>query len=328
MEQFQPNVDPDIKVVRNLDLDGIPEGTIRKYWLHLVTNGLGQPIYVPVMVAKGMDRGPVVGLTAAVHGNEINGLPVIQKLFHELDVGELKGVIIAVPVLNVPSFLLRQRHFIDGVDLNHIMPGKIDGNVSEVYAYRIFNLLIKKFDFLIDLHTASFGRVNSYYIRADMEDEMTSKMASLQHAPITVHNPPSDGTLRGAADELGIPAITLEIGDPNQFQKGMIRSSLTGIHNTLIYLDMIWGNIEVPEDAPVLCSSSYWLYADHGGILRVFPEVTDLISRDQPIANLQTVFGDLVKRYQAPSNGIVIGKSVNPICQTGGRILHLGIVAD
>jgi predicted deacylase len=206
------------------------------------------------------------------------------------------------------------------------MPGKKEGNVSQVYAYRVFNKIIKNFNYLIDLHTASFGRVNSYYIRADMDTESTRKMALLQNAQIIVHNPPSDGTLRGAAEDFGIAAITLEVGDPNRFQKGMIRSSLTGIHNVLHELNMIAGDVEPPEKPAVICKSSYWIYTKRGGILTVHPHVTDMVKKDEVVATLRNIFGDVIKEYLSPEDGIVIGKSSSPINQSGGRILHLGIL--
>ena len=97
------------------------------------------------MVARGKEDFPILGLTAAVHGNELNGIPVIQRLFTEIDVKELKGTLIGIPVANIPSFVRKKRRFNDGVDLNHIMPGKPDGNVSQVYAYRFFNRIVKHF---------------------------------------------------------------------------------------------------------------------------------------------------------------------------------------
>ena len=213
-----------IELVKSINFAEIPKKTINYYWLTLITDGLGNPINIPVMVAKGEKDGPILGLTAALHGNELNGISVIQRLFRELDINDLSGTVVGIPVVNIPSFIRKKRRFNDGVDLNHIMPGKKDGNVSNVYAYRFVNKIIKQFDYLLDLHTASFGRINSFYIRADMEHEEVKKMALLQNADIIVHNPPSDGTLRGAADELGIPAITIEVGNPNTFQKRLILS--------------------------------------------------------------------------------------------------------
>ena len=315
-----------VSIIRELKVEEVPKGGVQRYWLHLVTDGMGTPIFVPLIVARGHKEGPVLGLTAAVHGNELNGIPVIQRLFKELDLSSLRGTIVGVPVVNVPSLLRNKRRFIDGTDLNHIMPGRPDGNVSQVYAYRIVNRVVREFDYLVDLHTASFGRVNSYYIRADMDKPIVRQMALLQNAQIIVHNPPSDGTLRGAAEALGIHAITLEVGNPNTFQRGLIRSGLTGIHNLLSYLEMTPGEIEEPDTPPVICHHSYWLYTDTGGIMTVQPKVTEFVEARQPIAQLRNVFGNLIKEYSVPEAGIVIGKSVNPVNQTGGRILHLGIL--
>jgi uncharacterized protein len=314
------------EVIQELQIDELPGGEISRYLLHIVTDGMGLPIYIPVLVAKGTKPGPVVGITAALHGNELNGIPVVQRLFKEIDPEKLSGTIVGVPVVNVPALLRKKRRFIDNTDLNHIFPGRADGNVSQVYSHRFVQRVVRHFNYLVDLHTASFGRANSYYIRADLNDPVTRQMAMLQNAQIVVHNPPSDGTLRGAADEIGIHAITLEVGDPNTFQKGMIRSGLTGIYNLLIDLGMIDGQMEIPGNKPIICTRSYWTYTDTGGILRVHPDLTEPVKQGQAIANIYNVFGDLVKTYRSPENGVVIGKNVSPINQTGGRIIHLGII--
>lgn len=316
------------EVIDYLDMEAIPIGTIKRYWLHLVTDGIGLPVYVPIIVAKGRTPGKTVGLTAALHGNELNGIPVIQRVFKEIKVEELRGNLVGVLVVNVPSLHRRTRRFLDGIDLNHIMPGRDKGTVSEIYAFRLVDRIIKHFDYLVDLHTASFGRINSYYIRADLSDAITRKMAVLQNAQIVVHNTPSDGTLRGAAEEMGIHSITLEVGNPNSFQRGMIRDGLTGIHNLLAYLDMEDTEIEEPQVEPVICKTSYWMYSDEGGILNVIPQVAQKVKKGDLVATIKNVFGDLKKEYRAPEDGIVIGKEVNPINQTGGRILHLGILED
>lgn len=321
-------LDEKIKVenITELKVSDAPKGKVTRYWLHIATDGMGVSIKIPIIVARGNQDGKVMGVTAAVHGNELNGIPVIQRLFKEIDVTQLKGTIVGVPVVNVPSLLRKKRRFIDGTDLNHIMPGKEDGNVSAVYAYRFINRVVKELDYLVDLHTASNGRVNSYYVRADMSNEVVEKMALLQNAQIIVDNPPSDGTLRGAAAEMGIPSVTLEVGNPNTFQKGLIRDGLTGIHNLLGYMEMLDCEVEDHDEETVRCKKSYWIYSDTGGILRTFPNVTDLVKKGEVIATMRNMFGDLMKEYLAPEDGIVIGKSVSPINQTGGRILHLGIL--
>lgn len=313
-------------VIRQLKVADAPRGAITRYLVHLVTDGIGAPIYVPVLVARGMEDGPVLGLTAAVHGNELNGIPVIQRIFQEIDLPTLRGTLVGVPIVNVPSLHRNQRTFIDSVDLNDIMPGKADGDISQVYAWRTVNWIVSEFDYLVDLHTASEGRVNTYYIRADMHDPVTRQMALLQNAQIIVNNQASDGTLRGAAAAMGIHAITLELGNPATFQRGIIRSGLIGVHNLLSHLKMTDDPIHDPETPPTLCSRSYWLYTDTGGILQVNPELNEQVKAGTVIATLRNVFGDLVREYTAPEDGIIVGKSVYPINQTGGRIIHLGLV--
>lgn len=316
----------DTPVVKQLNLDDVPKGTIARFWVQLIKNGLGEPVKVPVMIARGKSDGPVLGLTAAVHGNELNGLPIVQKVFQYVDISKLKGTLVGVPVVNIPGYLLNQRYFNDGIDLNRIMPGKEDGNMSEIYAHRFVNRIACNFEYLIDLHTASFGRINSYYIRADMDDPITAKMASLQNAEIIVNNTGPDTTLRGSMTELGIHAITVEAGNPHTFQKGMIRSAITGTLNVMRHLDMINEEIVVPDHPSVLCKKSYWIYTIGGGVLEIFPSVTEIVEAGDRIARVRNIFGDVTREYFAPETGIVIGKSVNPLNQTGSRILHLGIL--
>jgi uncharacterized protein len=323
---MQMNGQTDIQQIEEIDISKTPKGEVGYYWLKLISDGFGSPINVPVMVARGIGDGPVLGVTAAVHGNELNGVSVIQRLFNEIDTKELRGTIVGIPVANIPAFIRKKRRFNDGVDLNHIMPGKEDGNVSQVYAYRFVERVIKHFDFLLDLHTASTGRINSYYIRADMDQPIVKKMALLQNADIIVHNPPSDGTLRGAADDLNIPAITLEVGNPNIYQRRLIRSGVEGVHNVLCHLDMVDDvPVEIDKDT-VLCGSSKWVYTDTGGLLTVNVELRQILKKGEKIAELRNVFGTKIKEYYAPEDGIVIGKSISPVNQTGGRILHLGIL--
>lgn len=314
-----------IEVIKRLKLEDIPDNCFKKYWVHLVSNGMAQPIYVPVMVAKGKKEGPVLGITAAVHGNELNGISVIQKLFKQIDTNTLSGTLVGVIAFNVPSLLNQERRFIDGEDINRIMPGKETGNRSEVYVYRMIERIISQLDYLIDLHTASFGRINSYYIRANMKAKIASRMAHLQNADIILNNEGADGTLRSAAADLGIHSITSELGDPNRFQKGMIRSGLEGILNVMIDLGMIKGEIQTPDSPVISCKRSFWIFANEGGVLEVIPSILDEIKKGQKIAVVKNIFGDVAKEYFTPKDGIVIGKSVHPINQTGGRILHLGI---
>lgn len=314
--------------VEGLDVEALPQGTKTRLLLEIAHDGLGRPFELPVIVVRGARPGPVFGITAAVHGNELNGIPVLHRLLDRIDPAQLRGSVVAVMVVNIPGFLAHERRFFESADLNHVMPGRPDGNSAQVYAYRLLDRVVRHFDYLVDMHTASFGRVNSLYVRADMGDPRAARMARLQRPQIILDDPPSDHTLRGAAAELNIPAITVEIGDPQRFQAEYISRSVAGVRAVLSEVKMLPRRKPTPLPPPVICARSTWLYTDHGGLLEVFPVVTAPIEQGEVVARLSNIFGDVVREYRAPFSGVVIGKSVNPVSETGGRILHLGLLHE
>ncbi|MEM9777195.1 MAG: succinylglutamate desuccinylase/aspartoacylase family protein [Chloroflexota bacterium] len=207
----------EIPVIKYIDVESVSPCSVQRFWLHLTSDGIGTPQYIPVIIVRGKSDKHLVGVTAAVHGNELNGIPVIQRLISQIDPTQLDGVLVCIPVTNVPAFLRKQRDFLDGKDLNRIMPGNQLGNESDIYAYRLISRVINELDYLIDLHTASFGNINSFYVRANMSLPDVAQMAWMLNPQIIVHKE-SEGTLRYAAEDLGIHAVTVEIGDPCQRQ--------------------------------------------------------------------------------------------------------------
>lgn len=309
-----------------LDIDGFPRGTVQEIWLEVYYDGLGQPVHIPVVIARGSRDGPVAGITAAVHGNEVNGTRAIHRFLSSIDPSRLRGDVVAVPVVNVSAYLLRQRRTDDGQDLNHLFPGRCDGREAEVLAHRVFTRVVEKVDFLIDLHTASFGRINSLYVRADLESESTARMAYLQRPQIIVHNAPSDGTLRGAAAAVGIPAITVEIGNPARVQRELVQRAVVGLRAVLSARGMLPRRQRARLGEPILCCRSEWVRTDHGGLLEVLPGLATMVEKGEVIARMYDAFGHVAREYVAPFTGVVIGRSVDPVADTGARILHLGEV--
>lgn len=311
-----------------IEIDDYARGVIHRRFVRLIDDGIGMSMRVPVLIARGEKPGPVLGITAALHGNELNGIPLIHRLFQGLDCQKLRGTVIAVVVANLPGYLMHQRVFNDGEDLNRIFPGREGGNMSQAYAHALLNRIVNRFEYMIDLHTASFGRINSLYIRANLNHPFVSEMAARIQPQIILHNPAPPRTLRGQAMCLGIPSLTLEIGNPHRIQRDLVRTSLLGIKNVMRALKMIKGPLSEKLDKVVYCRKSYWIYTEGGGILETLPAVTDFVEKGQPIARLRNIFGDTVKEYVAPEDGIIIGRSADPVAQTGARIVHLGIVGS
>ncbi len=322
----------EIPVIQAIELEGLSAGKIHKLWLQLGMDTYQQPIVVPVLIAKGREKGTVLGLTAAIHGNELNGIPVIQGVFKQLNPQSLKGTLIGVPGINPLSLFSKKRRFVDQEDLNRVFPGKPDGNKSEQFSFQILHKIINHLDFHVDMHTASFGRVNSYYGRGNIEDDTLRSMLRLQKTDIILASKgkPSFGsssgqTLRAAAISRGVKSITIEYGNPQVYQSELINKGIVGIQNLMMWLGMTAGEFEMP-DTSLICSKSYWLYTDQGGFLEVGVELNQLLNKGDQIGILKDPFGDILKKYYAPEDGIVIGKNADPVVMSGGRIIHLGIL--
>jgi predicted deacylase len=276
-----------------------------------------------------------VGITAAVHGNELNGVPCIHHVITDIDVHRLRGTVVAVPCMNVVGYLRFTREFSDGKDLNRLFPGEEVGTASQVYAWNLVQKIVDRFHYLIDLHTASFGRVNSYYVRSDMNDAVSAALAKLQQPQIILHNSGQDGkpldcsrarprlstypvvscikenllgTLRSAAMARGIKAITVEIGNPQLFQNQYVQWSYMGVMRILAYLSMFTPEITEPTPLPpntIVCSKGFWIYTKTGGVLEVYPGVNTFLRKGDLIARIKNIFGNIVDEIFAPSHGIV-----------------------
>lgn len=321
------------RLYKNIDLSLFTKESKSNVWLELTEDALGNSQKIPVLVLKGASPGPVLGITAAIHGNEVNGTAIIHQLTDLIDLKNLNGVILAFPVLNPQGYQLSQRDDMTDEDLNRIFPGKINGTESEQLVWAIKEKVLPPIDFLIDIHTASFGRVNSMYVRANLKNDTLAKMAILLQPDIILDSREASAgiitsaskTLRQEAEERGVYCVTLEAGDPQIIQSDMVKRGSQGIYNILAYLSMVKSPAKKITDKAKYCNRSWWIYTDKGGFLNVTVGVNQRVKKGEVIAELYDVFGSEIKKYTCPEDGIVIGKSTNPVAASGARIIQLGI---
>jgi uncharacterized protein len=310
------------KIVTELELASLPPGTHHLH-LQLFRDPAGQPLRVPVLVVRGTEPGPVLGITAAIHGNELNGIPAVHRFVHELEAKKLRGTVVAISVVNIPGFLLRRRGFSDARDLNRLFPGKHGGTDSQLWINRLREQFLTRIDFLVDLHTAGPGRTNPVYARVDLDDPLSVELGVASKPDLVVHKPANPKTVRGAASALGIPSATLELGAPQVIQPEIVARATHGLRRIARHLEMLPRPLTL-RSRPPLCRESNWIYTDHGGLLEVFPDLLERVREGQPIARIVNLFGEIIGEYSAPSKGIVIGKTLDPVAPIGTRILHLG----
>lgn len=324
-------------------IEKVKPGTIQQYWYNVINNSLGRSTGVPVMIARGgaveknediYKKYKVLGISAALHGNEINGIRSIQKFFKfvKQNIKYINGVIVAIIVCNPPGYMLHQREFDDGVDLNHCFPGNNEGKASQQYAFQLADKLIRHLTHFIDLHSASKGRTDSFYIRADMSEKKDSIIHKVTADMARVFNPDNivngEGgyIMRKYAMQQGIPAICVELGDPSRFQDYFIEGALIGLKNVARYLEIFDDSIcRIINRGPVLqTNKSGWRYSLHPGILLVFPNVSDTVHEGDLIGEIYDIWGNKIESYYAQYDGVCIGKTVDPIVRPGDRFIHLG----
>jgi predicted deacylase len=315
---------------RPIRVEEYPAGQRTDLRLPIYQDALANLLHVPFAVVRGLHPGPVVGIAAAVHGDELNGIKIIHNVLERADPQTMHGSLLCAPVVNVPAFQAGQRRFPeDDRDLNHGFPGKADGTPSQQYARAFLRTFLEPLDYLVDIHTASEGRVNSLYVRADLHQPRAREMALLMQPQIILHGRSGDGTLRNAARVRGISAITVEAGNPSVFQGRIVHDGEWGVFSILNELGIVRSEEEFPiEREPVICKSSKWLRTRAGGLLEPLFGLRDRIEKKQLLARIIDPLGHLVEQYYAPNPGIVIGMSKSPVAVPGTRYCHLGVVGE
>lgn len=313
------------EVLDTLDVDRFESGKTHRFKLKISADQLGEPVYVPIILIRGANKGPRIVVAAATHGDELNGTFLCYQMAQEVKPLDLKGDLVLVPIVNVQGFKVKSREFIDGTDLNRVMPGKKNGLPGEVFAYNFFKKVLIDADFLFDLHTASRGRINTLYSRVNLNKKKVKELIKYQRTPIVLHASGANQTLRKAAEDEGITALTIEIGNPNIYQKKYVREILLGLlHTFQDGLKILDSKRDFEFRAKTICRSSKWLRTKKGGLLEVEADLYDQVYEGQRVAVIRDAFGHVIQEYFAPFDGIVIGIDRNPVSIPGDRIIHLG----
>ena len=207
--------------------------------------GIASP--TPVLVVNGAKPGPVLCLTAAVHGDELNGIETVRRVMYALEAESLAGTVIGVPIVNLQGFHRSSRYLPDRRDLNRFFPGNPHGSSAARIAHSFFREVIRQCDALVDLHTGSFHRINLPQLRADLTQPEVVKLTQGFGATAVLHSIGAPGTLRRAATDNGIPAITLEAGGSMHLEEEAVSHGVKGIQTLINYLDMHKKKWAVPQ---------------------------------------------------------------------------------
>ena len=278
---------------------------------------------MPVQVIRGRKDGPVMFVSAAIHGDELNGVEIVRRLLKRRTLRSLRGTLIAVPIVNVHGFLDQSRYLPDRRDLNRSFPGSRKGSIAARLAHLFVREILEKSDFGIDLHTGALNRSNLPQIRANLKDTTTLAMARAFAAPVIINSTLRDGSLRECADDHGIPVLLYEAGEALRFDEISIRAGLRGIVNVLRHIGMLPAKPDQRSLSPVVAESTSWIRASASGIVTSKLKLGHRVDRGQRLATISDPLGDDQTFIESPFDGIVIGQSNLPLAHEGDALIHL-----
>lgn len=283
------------------------------------------PIAIPVHVIHGKKPGPRLFISAAIHGDELNGVEVIRRLLKQSSLKRLRGTLIAIPVVNVHGFINHSRYLPDRRDLNRSFPGSQKGSLAARLANLFMTEIVNQCTHGIDLHTGAIHRENLPQIRANLDDEKTTILAESFGVPVLLNSDLRDGSLRESAAQQGIPMLLYEAGEALRFDEVSIRAGVRGVTNVMRKLDMLPKSSKVRKRhiEPVIAHSSFWERAPVSGILRETVKLGERINKGQVLALVEDPFGLVENAIVAKYSGIVIGKSNIPLANEGDALFHI-----
>ena len=278
---------------------------------------------MPVKVIRGRKSGPVLFVSAAIHGDELNGVEIIRRLLKLKTLRSVRGTLIAIPVVNVHGFLDQSRYLPDRRDLNRSFPGSAKGSIAARLANLFLQEIVAKADAGVDLHTGAVHRSNLPQIRANLDDPGTLEIATALGSPVVINSNTRDGSLRACAAKRGMPILIYEAGEALRFDETGIRTGLRGVLNVMRSMGMLPAAKKTSAVKPVIARSTRWIRAGASGIVSGKAKLGSTVLKGETIALISDPLGDETTKVIAPSDGIVIGRSNLPLAHEGDALFNL-----
>jgi predicted deacylase len=307
----------------------IPPGEKRYGPLNVARRADGSDIFVPLMVVNGREDGPVLNISGGCHGDEYEGMEAVRRVFHDCDPNVLKGAIIGVPVLNYAAFEAGQRvSTYDLGNLNRNFPGKEKGFFTQRLAHVYFNQVIRKADYVIDLHGGgNIMALAPMAIYRDIGgDEVAERAEKLVRATgikmVWRGSGGWTGPISLESQSIGIPAITVELAGEGRYRESVAKRFETVINNVLTTFGMVAGEAELPDQ--LIRFEGTFINSLHGGFYRQLVDLEETVTEGDRVAVVCDVYGETLEEIRAPFDGIVCSKRTTGYLEPGGWTLMVG----
>jgi predicted deacylase len=283
------------------------------------------PMYMPIKVVHGKEAGPTLLVTAAMHGNELNGAEIINRLLKSSQLKKLKGTLIAVPIMNVYGFVNKTRTMPGGAQLNTQFPGSPNGTHAARLAHLFCSEIFSLADYCIDLQTGWLNCSNLPQIFATEDDAEELKLAHAFAAPVISEIEPPKGSLRAYADKKNIPYLVYEAGEAMRFDESSIRIGLKGVANVMRFLSMLPpAKTQAKKQKSFLMKDTRWVRSPTSGISHSSIKLGQQVKKGEQLAVIKDPFGagsDI--SVKAPFGGVVVSMNNLPLVYEGVPLFQL-----
>lgn len=307
----------------------VKSGTRASLSLALPNLSTYTPMTMPVHVIHGRTEGPKLFVSAAIHGDEINGVEIIRQLLQRPGMKRLKGTLVAVPIVNVYGFHTHSRYLPDRRDLNRSFPGSEHGSLAARLAYAFRTEIVDKCTHGIDLHTGGNHRFNHPHIRANLDDAETERLAKAFGTPVIINANLRDGSLRQVAAEKGISMLLYEAGEGLRFDPLAVRAGVRGVRNVMRDIGMLPKlKRKTPPVEPLEARSSSWVRAPESGLFRATAKTGERVKEGDRLGVVSDALGEQEHDVTAPFTGIIIGRANLPVISEGDALFHIARFED
>jgi predicted deacylase len=302
----------------------ISPGSYRTVERPLASTVAHSDMHLTAHIVHGKQAGPTLFVTAAIHGDELNGVEIVRRLVNLKQLNRIKGTLIAIPIVNVHGFISQSRYLPDGRDLNRSFPGSSRGSLASRMAATLLDEIVSKCTHGIDLHTGARHRENLPQIRADLDNDELKAMAYAFGVPAILNSKIRDGSLRASAVDAGIPVLVYEAGEALRFDEIAIRAGLRGIQNVMRHIGMLPKRRKDDQlKRPVVSANTSWIRAPHSGILRNRVKLGSKVEVKSILGIISDPLGFREDEVLAPDEAMVIGRTNLPLVHEGDALYHL-----
>lgn len=309
--------------------DTVEAGTRRTVDLPLSVLSNHTPVPLSVHVIHGAKPGPAVFVSAAVHGDEIQGVEIVRRLLNTPALKRINGTLLLVPIVNAFGFVNHSRYLPDRRDLNRSFPGSERGSLAAQLANLFFTEIVERCDFGIDLHSAAMNRTNLPQIRVSETSPEALQYARIFGAPVILQSALREGSLRQVAEAAGVPVIVYEAGEALRFDEFSIRVGVKGVLRVLKEMGLLaGGGAIVKPNTTSLSKSSTWVRAPEAGLFRAFRTTGESVAADDVVGVISDPFGDVDIEIKSPRAGLIIGRTNLPVVNQGDALIHVASVTS